>query len=270
VHGANLPARIGVRDVDFGPGVRVTGGQPGLAGADGAARGCDEEAPLGARDLYLGGVPLADAVAVYDRVHTIRVLPRAGHGACRRRAAAEDAAAVRGGGVPQRAGRAAGHRRRCAARPRPVTWSIEEYPVTHDDDDIHFIGTIDANGLFTPALDGPNPERSGNRNNIGDAYVVASYTPPDAPAGTPAAARPCAPARDRAELHALGSLADERREPRAHHGRGRQSRQRGAASPRGGDGDEPGSYMLREFHAVRSGRRTLPVPRAERRGRAPR
>ena len=31
-----------------------------------------------------------------------------------------------------------------------------------------------ATGLFTPALDGPNPKRSGNRNNVGDVWVVAT------------------------------------------------------------------------------------------------
>jgi quinohemoprotein amine dehydrogenase len=27
--------------------------------------------------------------------------------------------------------------------------------------------------LFTPNVDGPNPKRSGNRNNVGDVWVVA-------------------------------------------------------------------------------------------------
>ncbi len=41
-----------------------------------------------------------------------------------------------------------------------------------------FVGTIDKRrGLFTPNVEGPNPQRKGNRNNIGDVYVVATYTP---------------------------------------------------------------------------------------------
>jgi len=41
---------------------------------------------------------------------------------------------------------------------------------------VKFVGEIDAkNGLFTPALDGPNPSRSGNRNNVGDVWVVATH-----------------------------------------------------------------------------------------------
>jgi len=37
------------------------------------------------------------------------------------------------------------------------------------------VGRIDQRGLFTPNVDGPNAQRSGNRNNIGDVWVVATY-----------------------------------------------------------------------------------------------
>jgi quinohemoprotein amine dehydrogenase len=59
-----------------------------------------------------------------------------------------------------------------------ATWSLEEFTATYDDDDIKFVGEIDTKtGLFTPAVDGPNPARKGERNNIGDVYVVATYMP---------------------------------------------------------------------------------------------
>jgi quinohemoprotein amine dehydrogenase len=57
-----------------------------------------------------------------------------------------------------------------------VKWSIEEFTATFADDDVQFVGKIDETGLFTPALDGPNPKRSGNRNNVGDVWVVAELT----------------------------------------------------------------------------------------------
>ena len=64
-----------------------------------------------------------------------------------------------------------------------AAWSIEEYKATFDDEDIKFVGAIDAaTGVFTPNVDGPNPQRKGERNNIGDVWVVASYTPPGATA----------------------------------------------------------------------------------------
>jgi quinohemoprotein amine dehydrogenase len=70
-----------------------------------------------------------------------------------------------------------------------VTWSLEEYSATFDDDDLQFVGTLDAAGLFTPNLDGPNPKRSGNRNNIGDVWVVAELKGSTAPAAKPLRAR---------------------------------------------------------------------------------
>ena len=41
-----------------------------------------------------------------------------------------------------------------------------------------FDEALDQRGVFTPAVDGPNPDRAGSRNNIGDVYVVATYQPP--------------------------------------------------------------------------------------------
>ena len=59
-----------------------------------------------------------------------------------------------------------------------ASWTLEEFAATYDDDDVKFVGEIDkATGLFTPNVDGPNPSRSGERNNIGDVYVVATYAP---------------------------------------------------------------------------------------------
>ena len=45
-----------------------------------------------------------------------------------------------------------------------------------------FVGALDDKGLFTPNIDGPNPKRSGNRNNVGDVWVVAELHPAPAPA----------------------------------------------------------------------------------------
>jgi quinohemoprotein amine dehydrogenase len=41
-----------------------------------------------------------------------------------------------------------------------------------------FVGQLSESGLFMPNVDGPNLNRSGNRNNVGDVWVVASYLPP--------------------------------------------------------------------------------------------
>ncbi|HGY91842.1 MAG TPA: quinohemoprotein amine dehydrogenase subunit alpha [Planctomycetes bacterium] len=56
----------------------------------------------------------------------------------------------------------------------PAKWSLEEFPIRENDDDVRFVGRIDPDtGVFTPALDGPNPERKYEANNVGEVYVVA-------------------------------------------------------------------------------------------------
>ena len=58
-----------------------------------------------------------------------------------------------------------------------VKWHLEEFPIRPGDDDIQFVGELDEEtGVFTPAIDGPNPERRFSANNIGDVYVVATCT----------------------------------------------------------------------------------------------
>ena len=63
--------------------------------------------------------------------------------------------------------------------PVDVTWSIEEYTATFDDDDKTYVGTLDDNGLFTPNVDGPNPKRKNRADNYGDVWVVATLKLPD-------------------------------------------------------------------------------------------
>lgn len=59
----------------------------------------------------------------------------------------------------------------------PAKWAMEEFPVRENDDDAQFVGSINADtGVFSPALDGPNPERRWQANNIGDVYIVATCT----------------------------------------------------------------------------------------------
>ena len=43
----------------------------------------------------------------------------------------------------------------------------------YGDDDKSFVGNLSETALFTPASDGPNPERKFSRNNYGDVWVVA-------------------------------------------------------------------------------------------------
>ncbi|WP_420449996.1 quinohemoprotein amine dehydrogenase subunit alpha [Candidatus Palauibacter sp.] len=183
VHGVNLPANADAADFDFGPGVRVES----VAGGDGSRvtvrLSVDDDAAVGGRDLFLGGVGLPGAIRVHDGVDRLEVTPRAGMARIGGAAFPKgyqpyDAIGWDDGpdGEPNtaddlRLGRV------------PVTWSMEEYAATFDDDDIQYVGALGSDGIFTPAIDGPNESRVGDRNNVGDVWVVATYAGADAAPG---------------------------------------------------------------------------------------
>jgi quinohemoprotein amine dehydrogenase len=136
------------------------------------------DAKPGPRDVAIGTVVRPAAFVVYEKVDGVRVLPRAG--------------LARVGGVVFPKGFQQFEAMAFANGPdgKPdssddwplglvdARWSLEEFTATFNDDDLKFVGSIDpATGLFTPNVDGPNPERSGNRNNIGDLWVTADYKP---------------------------------------------------------------------------------------------
>ena len=60
-----------------------------------------------------------------------------------------------------------------------VEWTLEEYATFVGDDDTEFVGVLDSEGFFTPAIAGPNFERLNNNNNVGDVWVVATYRDQD-------------------------------------------------------------------------------------------
>ncbi len=175
--GAALPPNPAATDVDLGAGVRVTrvvSATPTdlVVEADVAA-----SATPGSRDLFVGGRSRKAAVTLYGSIDAITVTPRAGM--------ARVGGANFTPGLQQFEARGTSY----GADGKPDTvddlnlgiidanWSLEELPATFADDDTKFVGTIDKSGLFTPNLDGPNPARSGNRDNVGDVWVVASITP---------------------------------------------------------------------------------------------
>ncbi|MCB9878533.1 MAG: quinohemoprotein amine dehydrogenase subunit alpha [Planctomycetes bacterium] len=58
---------------------------------------------------------------------------------------------------------------------RPSNWALAEFAVREDDDDLQYVGSIDArSGVFTPNVDGPNPQRKWQANNVGDVFVTCS------------------------------------------------------------------------------------------------
>jgi len=188
IFGANFPATLSARDVDFGAGITVTRLVRVTPEMLSVQVDVGADAQVGARDLFVAGIIERSATVVFDKVDFIKVTPpwnmaRVGGVAFPKMLAQFEAVGFQNGpdGKPDtkddlNLGRV------------DATWAVEEYTATYDDDDRSFVGKIDpATGVFTPADEGPNAARSGNRNNIGDVWVVASHTP--AAGGTPLRAR---------------------------------------------------------------------------------
>jgi quinohemoprotein amine dehydrogenase len=194
IYGINLPAALQASDLDLGPGVTVT--RVSNVTADEATITVDVAAgaPIGGRDLFIAG-SRAKGAAIYDSVDAIKVTPtwamaRVG-GAVFPKALAQFEARAFDNGPDNRADTADD----IDLGVVPATWSLEEFAATYDDDDVKFVGQIDAKtGLFTPNVDGPNTSRRGSRNNIGDVYAVAVYTPESVDG------KPAKPLRGRAHL----------------------------------------------------------------------
>jgi quinohemoprotein amine dehydrogenase len=189
IYGANLPSSIKPEDIGLGQGVKVT--RIVTARADEIAMEVDvaANAPIGPRDLSVAGTVKPSALVVYDKIDGIKVVPQAG------------LARVGGAVFPKQLQQfeAVGLHNGPDGKPGTpddlnlgivdVKWSVEEYTATFGDDDMQFVGTLDQAGLFTPNVDGPNPKRSGNRNNVGDVWVVAEVAPIGGAAAKPLRAR---------------------------------------------------------------------------------
>jgi quinohemoprotein amine dehydrogenase len=175
IYGANLPANAAPSAIDFGRGVavkRVVSATPELIRAEVEVA---KDAAIGPRDVSVAGVVREAAAMVYDKIDAIKVTPQAGM------------ARVGGANFPkqfQQFEAIAYHngadgkpdtKDDLALGPIDVTWAIEEYTATYDDHDKDYVGTIDQHGFFTPNLDGPNPKRPRNADNVGDVWVTATF-----------------------------------------------------------------------------------------------
>lgn len=174
--GAGLTA-ASASEIDFGSGVSVSSVEGPSDGVLRVRLTLAPDARLGARDLVGYGALLPNAVVVHDGVDRIAVTPRTGM------------ARVGGEAFPKgfETFEAIGFDDGPDGEPETdddlelgrveAAWHLEEYAAVYGDDDLAFVGTMGQDGVFTPAVDGPNPARAGNRNNIGDVWVVATHRP---------------------------------------------------------------------------------------------
>jgi len=183
--GENLPAQVAAADVDLGSGVavrKIVSHTPSevVLEVDVAS-----DAVPGKRDVAIRRTVLQSAIAVYDRVDYIKVVP--------------ESVLARLGSQTHPKGyqqfEAIGYQRGADGKmhtaddvelgPLDVNWSVEEFMSVYGDDDKDFVGTLSPTGFFTPASDGPNPKRKFMRNNYGDIWVVATAKNEKAADGKP-------------------------------------------------------------------------------------
>jgi len=172
--GDNLPAQIAAADLDLGSGVtvrRIVSHTPSeaVAEVDVAA-----DAVLGKRDIAIRRAVLQSAIAVYDRVDYIKVVPEsvvAGLGSQTHPKGYQQFEAI---GYQRGADGKLHTADDVELGPVDVNWSVEEFYSVYGDDDKDFVGTLSPTGFFTPASDGPNPKRKFSRNNYGDIWVLAT------------------------------------------------------------------------------------------------
>jgi quinohemoprotein amine dehydrogenase len=178
IHGINFPAKLKAADIDFGNGVRVVRVVDSTPTALKLELDIAKDATIGPRDVFVAGASLAGGAVVFDKVDAIKVRPLAGMARVGgvnfpKQLQQFEAIAYSNGqdGKPDT-------KDDLELGPVEVVWGIEEYTATFGDEDKSYVGTLDDNGLFTPNVDGPNPDRRLRGNNVGDVWVVATYKRP--------------------------------------------------------------------------------------------
>ena len=175
--GSNLPAQVSAADVDFGSGITVKSITSHTSTEIVAQLDVAASAVPGKRDVSFRNSVLEGALAVYDKVDYIKVLPEASMARL-----GGDSKSPHPKGYQQLEVMA--YQRGEDGKlhtsddielgPVDVTWSVEEFYSVFGDDDKEFVGTLNSNGLFTPNIDGPNPQRKFSRNNYGNVWAVAT------------------------------------------------------------------------------------------------
>ncbi len=176
--GTGFPEDLAASDFTLGAGVTVTGARRGTNGhAVELTVDVAEGAELGGRMVSFRAVRGPRAIVLYDTIDYLKIIPAEGFsrigGAIRPKQLERFEAVAYHRGPDKKPWTDDDF----AIRRVDVEWALAEFPVRDGDDDLQFVGALDpATGVFTPGLDGPNPARRWDANNIGDVYVVATCT----------------------------------------------------------------------------------------------
>ncbi len=174
VWGHNLPASASAQDIGLGSGVSlrdVVSSEPGrlVLRVDISA-----DAASGPRDVAIAGAVLERAFPVYRRVDYLKVTPETGLGRLGGLRFAKGFQQFEAIGYEFGPDGKRDTRDDIAIGPIAADWRMEEFMTVDYDDDTRFVGELSQAALFTPGVEGPNPERRFGRNNYGEVWVVAT------------------------------------------------------------------------------------------------
>jgi quinohemoprotein amine dehydrogenase len=174
VTGEGFPEGLTAADFHLGEGVKVTRVERQSAERVLVAVDVSRKARQGPREISFRAVRGPREVVLYDTIDYLQVTPKEGlartGGKLRPPQIERFEAIAMNRGADDELYTADDF----AIRPVKAEWTLAEFPVRENDDDAQFVGSLDAaTGVFTPALDGPNPARRWEANNIGEVFVIA-------------------------------------------------------------------------------------------------
>ena len=177
VHGEAFPPTVAAADFFVGDGLAVTAierrSERHVVLTVDAASGTE----LGPRSVAFRSEPGSANVMLYDTVDYIRIRPLQG------------LSRIGGTKNPKQIERFEAYAMHRGKDEKPFTpddvdlfqvrprWALAEFKVRENDDDLQYVGSIDpVTAVFTPNVDGPNPARKWQANNVGDVFVTAEIT----------------------------------------------------------------------------------------------
>ncbi len=180
VFGDNLPSDLKPGDINLGSGVIVSSVASANPSFVTLIANVSPNVVSGKRSISVRGHLATDAFSVYDKIEYIKVsaetaLAHTGGTVGKKGFVQYEAHAFSNGldGLPNTPDDV-------DLGPIAAKWSIEEFISHNNDNDKEFVGYINSEGLFTPAGDGPNPQRRLQADNVGDIWIIAKYSGKDA------------------------------------------------------------------------------------------
>ncbi len=175
IWGMNFPPHIRPTDISLGEGIAIREIVRSDERSVVVRIRVDERTAIGPREVRVGAAEARAHLVVYDHIDYIKIRPeralaRIGGTTAPKQLQQFEAIAFSNGPDGQK--ETADDLRIGSVS---VRWEMKEFPTGLGDRDVEFVGSIDQNGLFTPADEGPNPRRRYQTNNVGDVWIEASF-----------------------------------------------------------------------------------------------